>query len=201
MLGELGCEEFRHWAGQAGRDVCFECGARITWRQKPLGQGVSIGARSLPDNNPVGKPAHILNKDNPQGDGDRPKLANRQRLNALIGDEVTAQNLGVEMAICVSDVSPGEPEDAWVASKRAIGQFRQLPIIARRQIIANFANLLFDKMVVVEQPFGSMDHATAAFHLCRCRPVGCQQECGVLIEAGPQRKNPRRGRRYALRRR
>jgi hypothetical protein len=37
--------------------------------------------------------------------------------------------------------------------KSPAGQFRELPIEARGQIVASFADLLFNEMIIVEQPF------------------------------------------------
>src|SRR5439155_1420074 len=47
---------------------------------------------------------------------------------------------------------------SWTA--KAPGKLRQVPIVGRRQIVANFADLLFDEMVVVEQPLGGRCNAT-----------------------------------------
>ena len=52
------------------------------------------------------------------------------------------------------DVGPRDPEDARIAFQRAIGELGQLPIESARQVIANFANLLFDDMKVIDQPLG-----------------------------------------------
>ena len=52
------------------------------------------------------------------------------------------------------DVGPRDPEDARIPFQRAIGKLGQLPIETSRQVIANFANLLFDDMKVIDQPLG-----------------------------------------------
>src|SRR5437867_12520866 len=60
----------------------------------------------------------------------------------------------------MSDKRPGDAEDPRIAGERSGGQLRQVPIVGRRQIVANFADLLFDEMVVVEQSLGGRCNAT-----------------------------------------
>src|SRR5437660_10856620 len=49
---------------------------------------------------------------------------------------------------------PCDAEHPRISSERSVGQLRQLPIIAGRQIVTNFADLIFDNVVIVEQPLG-----------------------------------------------
>jgi hypothetical protein len=60
----------------------------------------------------------------------------------------------------MSDKGPGHAEDLRIAGERSGGQLRQLPIVARWQIVANFADLPFDEVVVVEQPLGGRCNGT-----------------------------------------
>ena len=93
---------------------------------------------------------------------DRPELADRQRLHVLVGAHEAAQHLGVEVAVGVGDEGPGEAEHARIAGERTVGQLRQLPIVAGRQIGADFANLPFDEVIVVDQPLGGRRDARGA---------------------------------------
>src|SRR5947209_4650322 len=53
---------------------------------------------------------------------------------------------------------PRDPEHPRISSERSVGQLRQLPIVAGRQIVTNFADLLFDEVIIVEQPLGGRRH-------------------------------------------
>src|SRR5438128_1208605 len=53
---------------------------------------------------------------------------------------------------------PRDAEHPRISSERSVGQLRQLPIVAGRQIVTNFADLLFDKVVIVKQPLGGRRH-------------------------------------------
>ena len=72
----------------------------------------------------------------------------------LVGAHEAAQHLGVEAAVGVRDEGPGEAEHARIAGERPVGELGQLAVVARRQVVADLADLLFDEVVVVEQPFG-----------------------------------------------
>jgi len=92
---------------------------------------------------------------------DRPELSRRQRLNALIGTHEPAQHFGIEAAVGVSDEGPCHAEHPRKAGERTSGQLRQLPVVAGRQIVADLADLLFDEVIVVEQPLGGRSDRTA----------------------------------------
>jgi hypothetical protein len=66
----------------------------------------------------------------------------------------------------MGDEGPRHAEHPREARERSGGELRQLPVVAGRQIVANFADLLFDEVVVVEQPLGGRrDCATLADRL------------------------------------
>ena len=99
------------------------------------------------------------------------------------------------------DKGPGHAEHAGVSGERPDGEFRQLPVIARRQIRADFANLFFDEMIIVDQPFrGRRDRATLVGSLQQAL-VGGEQAGSVLGEAPRQRMPPLWLRRHFLGRR
>ena len=92
----------------------------------------------------------VLDEHDSQCDRNRPQFADRQGLHALIGAHETAQRFDFETTVTVCDTGPRDAEDAGIADERTVGELRQLPIETRRQIAADFADLLLDQMVVVE---------------------------------------------------
>ena len=46
------------------------------------------------------------------------------------------------------------PNTRGIARERPVGELRQLAVEAGRQVLADLADLLFDDVVVVEQPLG-----------------------------------------------
>ncbi len=131
--------------------------------QNIVRQRVGFCARQPPGGNLVGQPAQIFDENDAQRDGDGPEFADRQRLDTLVGGNEPAQDFGVEMAVGVGDECPGHFEDARISGKRSSGQFRQLPVVAGSEIVADFADMFLDEMVVVEKPFGGRDNRAPVF--------------------------------------
>ncbi len=65
------------------------------------------------------------------------------------------------MAVGMGDIGPGEAEHPGIAGERPLGELRQLPVIARRQVIADLADLFLDEMIIVQQPFGGWHHGAS----------------------------------------
>lgn len=86
----------------------------------------------------------------------------------------------------MSDECPRETEYARIASKRAGAQLGQLSIVAGWQVIADLPDLLFDQMIVVEQPLGRRRDRFVALRRRHRRFVGPQQMVRVVSE--PHRK-------------
>ena len=80
------------------------------------------------------KPSQIFDQHDLQCDRRRPKFADHQRLDRLIGVDEADEDVGVEAAVGVGDKRPSHAEHARVAGERARGEFRQLPIVAGRQL-------------------------------------------------------------------
>jgi hypothetical protein len=80
------------------------------------------------------------------------------------------------------DEGPGDAEDPWIASQRSVGQLRQLTIVAGRQVVADLANLLFDEVIVVEQPLAGRRDRTALPDRAGDRAIGAEQDRLVLLQ-------------------
>jgi len=122
-----------------------------------LGQFVRPGDGQVPIH-PVGgdlhrDPAQILDQRQAQHDGDGPQFAQPQRGDCLAGDNETAETVRVDPSIAVRDGLQGDAIDAREARRTALGQARQFPAIPLRQMPPGGADLLFDEIGVVEQPF------------------------------------------------
>ena len=102
----------------------------------------------------LGEAAEVLDEEDAEADRDRPELADRQRLDLLVGAHHAPQALRVETAVGVGDVRPGDTEDPRVAREMALRQLGQLAVVARGQVVADLAELLVDDGEVVDQPFG-----------------------------------------------
>ncbi|EKD61146.1 MAG: hypothetical protein ACD_54C00377G0003 [uncultured bacterium] len=97
---------------------------------------------------------HVFNHHDAQGDRNRPKLADRQRLNRLISLHKPRQDRGREQAVGVGNIGPGQFQHTRISGKGTAEQFRQLVIIIGRQIGLDLPKLCIDSVEIVQQPFG-----------------------------------------------
>ena len=131
---------------------------------------------------------------------DRPEFADRQRLHLLVGAHEAAQHLGIEVAVGVGDEGPGQAEHPRISGERSVGQLRQLPIVAGRQGGADFANLPFDEVIVVDQPFGRRRDGAALIDRAGDHAVGMRADTAPLSASRPAKwMAPGRPRRDRLR--
>ena len=88
----------------------------------------------------------------PQGDSEGPQLTGGERRPAhstLISANETFHDFDLEAAVSVSDECECDGVDAGIASEFTGFEFGQFVVIAARQVCADFAQLLFDDMEVV----------------------------------------------------
>ena len=172
----------------AGALVQFPVERRVrgVFTQQAAGQCVGIGPRAAPGGHLVGQATQVFDQHDAQGDGHCPQLADGQRLDLLIGDDKALQDVRVEVAVGVGDKRPGHAQYPWITGKGTAGEFRQLAVIARRQVIADLANLLFDQVIVVQQPLGCRYHATAVGQFRSTGAVGRKQYLGVVVQPAMQ---------------
>ena len=137
-------------------------------------------------NRQVSQAAEILHQHQLERDGQSPELADRQPGHLLIGGNKAPEAIFLVQAVTVRDISPGDPEHARQAGQRSLRQFRQLPVEIRRQIITNLAYLLFDDVIVIDQPLGRRrDRPVQIKRPGRFR-IDSRQRLGVFIESDQQ---------------
>ena len=152
----------------------------------PVGEIVGRLPRRRVVHHQFGDAPQVLDQDDAQDDRPRPKLADRQRLHRLIGDQIATQHLEIEMAVGVGHQRPCRAEHPRQALERAGVHLRQLRVKTRRQVDADLADLHVDQMVVVRQPLGGRRCVMAVFGRLGQSAVGLQQERGVIGQASGQ---------------
>jgi hypothetical protein len=96
------------------------------------------------------------------------------------------------------DKGPCDAEYSRIADKRSIQKFRQLAVIAGGQVGADFTDLLFDQMIVVDQPFCRGCDGASLVDSSGAPSVGVEQRYGIVGQSSRERRASRRGRRYRL---
>ena len=147
--------------------------------QEPVGQSICFPARCPAAHDALGRASKILHEHDPQRDRDRPQLSDRQRLDALVGAHEPAQHVGVETTVRMGNEGPRDAEHPRISDERSVGQLRQLAIVAGRQIVTDFPDLLFDNVVIVEQPLGGRRHGVP-------RAGRVSDGCGMLLVEPPR---------------
>ena len=123
----------------------------------------------------------------PDAPCDRPELADRQRLNTLVGADEPPEHVRVEPAVRMRHERPGQSVDARIALERPLGQLGKLPVEAGRQIVADLTQLFIDDVEVVDQPLrGRSDRAFFPDGL-RDRAIRVAQHASVVLDARQQR--------------
>ena len=153
-------------------------------------QGVRRLAHDPGHDDAPGAAPEVLDQHDAERNRDRPQLAYGQRILALIGEHEPAQRRGIEMAVRVGDVSPCHSENPGIADERTVGQLRQLPVVPGGKVGANLADLLFDDVEVVEQPFRGRSNGSSRVDGARYVAVRVKQHPLVLRKARSERRPP-----------
>ena len=166
--------------------------------EQTIGGRVGLVALDAADRDLPGKAAEIFNQNDLQGDRGGPEFADRQRLDFLIGADIFDEGFSVETTVGMRHESPCQAEHTWVTRERAGEELGKQSIVARRQIRFDGANLRFDEMIIVDQPFGSRRQRAIVRDRLDYRLIRGQQQHAVFGEAGRQRPASCRKRRGRL---
>ncbi len=93
----------------------------------------------------------------------------------------------IEAAVAVRDAGPCHAKDARIADERPVGELRQLAVETRRQVAVDLADLLFDHMIVVDQPLAGGRDVVARVGRQSQGPIGVEQYRFVIAQARIER--------------
>ncbi len=122
--------------------------------EQQVGDAVGLVAREAAGGDALGQAPEILDEHDPQRDRQRPQLADRQRLDPLVGAHERPQRLELDPAVRVRNERPRQPVDARIALEISGGKLGQLPVEARRKVLLDLPDLLLDDVEIVQQPLG-----------------------------------------------
>ena len=120
--------------------------------EEDVGEPVRLEAGGAPLDDLLGQPPEVLDQGEPQGDGHRPDLGDQERLDPLERPDEAPEGGGLEAAVGVLDVGPGQPHRARHVPQRALDESGKLPVEAGRKIGADFVEDVLDDVEVVHQP-------------------------------------------------
>ena len=82
------------------------------------------------------------------------------------------------------NIGPSQAENPRIPRKWPIFQLRKLPIVTGRQIVLDLAQLLFNQMKVIKQPFRRWRNGLLCLHGLRTSSVRFKQEARVFRHPG-----------------
>ena len=95
----------------------------------------------------------ILDDGQPQHDGDRPQLAELESRDGLVGRNEAAETLRVHAAVAMRNDLQRDVVHARAPGRRSLRQAREFQTVTLGQVSLGRADLLFDEIEVVEEPF------------------------------------------------
>ena len=191
-LRQLRGEAFGQFPRRTHQDVRLQRRSGAAGRQEAVGQGIGIHPRRAAGRHLVRQAPQVLHQHDAQRDRHRPQFADGERLHLLVGRDEAAQQHRVEVAVGVGDEGPCNAQNAGIAREGSLRQLRQLPVVTRWQVLADFADLLLGQAIVVEQPFRCRYHTAPTLQVLRAGAVSGQQHYRIVVEAGMQRRHPDR---------
>ena len=162
---------------------------------RPTGGEVPVDASG---ENPRSDAPQILDQRKAQHDGDGPQFAQRQDGHRLVGRHETAEAFRVHPPIAVRDRFMRDVVHARKSCRRSVQQARQFPAVPFRQVPLGRADLLFDQIEVVEEPFPGRRDPSVRLDRRRQQGAGFRQDAFILRQPG-QKPVPDSSRPQAMR--
>ena len=150
--------------------------------QQPVRELVGPGPRLAGADDQLRQPPQVFHQNHTEVDGDRPTLADGERLDALVGADKWLQRPQLETAVGVGNVGPGQPVDARVSREVALRDLGQQAVVAFREVIANIPDLFVDDMEVIEQPLRGRCDLPLLPHRLGNVPVCGQKDPRVVVD-------------------
>jgi hypothetical protein len=143
---------------------------------------------TLAQGDETGDAPQVLDQRQPQHDRKGPEFAEFERSHGLVGGEETRSALGVDAAVDVGDEFEGQVVDPRTALGSLVQEPGQPADIGARQMQAGDANLLFEEVEIIDEPFGGGRDAPACGRGAGHQVVDLAEVPLVLVEPLEQRR-------------
>jgi hypothetical protein len=147
---------------------------------------VGPGPRLTGADDQLRQPPQVFHQGHAEVDGDRPPLADGERLDALVGANKWLQRAELEPAVGMGNVCPRQPIDARVSLKVALGYLGQQAVVASREMVPNVPDLFVDDMEVVEEPLRGRRDLLLLLHRLGNVPVCGQKGLRIVVDPGEE---------------
>ena len=161
--------------------------ASVAVPSTPIRQFVRFVPRRAAADQEFRHAAQILHEHDAQRDRDSPEFSDRKFLNALVRGDKAPQRFRIEAAVRMRHEGPRDSVDARKTFEMAGRKLRQFAVEAGRQIVANFAKLLFYDKEIIHEPFGRGDDGLFVLNCARDGAVIFEQDAAVFEDARNER--------------
>jgi hypothetical protein len=86
----------------------------------------------------------------------------------------------------MGDQSQGDRVNSRIILQLTVSEFGKLVVVTLGEVFANFAELLFDNMKIINEPFGSRRDRTAAAYRFYESTISGNEFSAVVLEPGQQ---------------
>ena len=143
----------------------------------PAGGEVAVDASG---DNPCSDAPEILDQRQAQHDGDGPQFSQRKDGHFLVRRHETGETFRVHPPIAVRDRFMRDVVHARKSGRRSVQQARQFPAVTLRQVPLGRADLFFDQIEVVEEPFPGRRDPAVRVDRRRQQVAGSRQDPFIL---------------------
>ena len=157
-----------------------------TYAQKPIGEPVGLSPHGSAERYLLREAPEILYEYDLQRDRDRPKLADRERLNFLIGFDVGDQNIQSKLLSVWATNAQAKPNTRGYPTNGPVMSFRELAIVTGGQPY-NMTDLLLHQMIVVDQPLRGRRDSAALVDGRNDRAIRRKKHRAIVGKSGGQR--------------
>ena len=175
----LGARHVGHRQDQAAGILFGDCGHLV-------GPGVSQITAGAAGGQTSGDTTQVFDQRQTQHDRNRPQLAQAQWRDLLVGSDEAAQVFRIDPAVAVRDGFQRDVVDARLTCRRSFSQARQLLAVTLRQMPLSRADLFFDQVEIIQQPFGRRRQLPVFLDCTGEDRAGVQQHRFIVRQAAQQ---------------
>jgi hypothetical protein len=133
------------------------------------------------------QPSQVLQEGDAKVDRDCPEFTDAEGLDALVCPNESLERLHVEPTVGMGHIGPRQPIDARVSSEVvALGDLRQEPVKAAREVVPDLPDLPVHDVKVVEEPLLGLRNLTLLSNRLDDVPVPCEEHLPVFADTGEE---------------
>ncbi len=128
----------------------------------------------------------ILDQGKAKHDWEGPELTQLQRGDRLVCGDKTTETLRIDAPVAVRNCFQRDSVHPGQTRGRTFQQTRQFPAVTLREMFPSGADLLFDQVKIVEQPFSSRSDSPVGGYRLAQQITDSKENIFVLVQSGQE---------------